>query len=107
MQETGAVDSSGFQVGTNRLNRTAWWQIATLRGVDPYILYAVALVESACNHRSLAKPWPWALNQAGKSILPRSKAEASTPSPVERGVKLTEFDPRVGGRKLADARMQP
>lgn len=76
MLEIGAVHSSRLQAGNSRLNKTAWWQIATLRGVDPYILYAVALVESARIHQSLAKPWPWALNQAGRSILPNSKTEA-------------------------------
>jgi soluble lytic murein transglycosylase-like protein len=58
------------------LQGTAWWQIATERGLDPYILYAVALVESARINDRLAAPWPWALNRQGRPIIPSSRLEA-------------------------------
>lgn len=61
-----------------KLKNTLWWQVARHHKIDPYLLYAVALVESAKN-RDLNKisPWPWALNKAGQSIIPGSKQEAA------------------------------
>jgi hypothetical protein len=60
-----------------KLQNTLWWKIAKLHQLDPYILYAVALVESArgipSNH---VTPWPWAINKSGKSIIPGSQQEA-------------------------------
>ncbi|UOA07416.1 transglycosylase SLT domain-containing protein [Methylobacter sp. S3L5C] len=64
---------------TNHLHNTLWWQIAHRHQLDPYILYAVALVESAksiTNHQ--VTPWPWAINKSGKSIIPASQQEAQT-----------------------------
>jgi hypothetical protein len=58
------------------LQGTTWWQIAMERGLDPYILYAVALVESARINARLAAPWPWALNRQGRPIIPSSRLEA-------------------------------
>ena len=63
----------------SKLQDTLWWQIAKHHQLDPYILYAVALVESAKdsapNH---VTPWPWAINKSGKSIIPASHQEART-----------------------------
>jgi len=60
-----------------KLQNTFWWQVANRNQLDPYILYAVALVESAKgrgeNHIS---PWPWALNKAGKAIIPSTHQQA-------------------------------
>ena len=50
--------------------------MAGKRGLDPYILYAVALVESAKVSKRIAKPWPWALNRQGRPFIPSSLAEA-------------------------------
>jgi soluble lytic murein transglycosylase-like protein len=58
------------------LRDTAWWTVAEQRGLDPYILYAVALVESAKVSKRLAKPWPWALNRQGRPVIPSSLTEA-------------------------------
>lgn len=66
-----------FEAGAIKLRHTLWWQVARERRLDPYILYAVALVESAHStgsHR--VAPWPWALNKAGKPILPSTREEA-------------------------------
>ncbi|MFZ2312010.1 MAG: lytic transglycosylase domain-containing protein, partial [Methylobacter sp.] len=48
-------------IAPSKLQKTLWWQIANRHQLDPYILYAVALIESAKdstpNH---VTPWPWA-----------------------------------------------
>jgi hypothetical protein len=60
-----------------KLQNTLWWKIAKLHQLDPYILYAVALVESAKgNPTNHVTPWPWAINKSGKSIIPGSQQEA-------------------------------
>jgi hypothetical protein len=61
----------------SKLHTTLWWQIAEQHQLDPYILYAVALVESAkANPLNHVTPWPWAINKSGKSIIPASQQEA-------------------------------
>lgn len=61
----------------SKLQNTLWWQIAIHHQLDPYILYAVALVESAkANRLNHVTPWPWAINKSGKSIIPASQQEA-------------------------------
>lgn len=63
---------------TGGLRHTVWWQVAQDNQLDPYVLYAVALVESATGiHTHQVTPWPWALNTSGKSIIPKSQQEAS------------------------------
>jgi hypothetical protein len=60
-----------------KLQNTLWWEIAKHHQLDPYILYAVALVESANgNPSNQVAPWPWAINKSGKSIIPGSQQEA-------------------------------
>jgi hypothetical protein len=60
-----------------KLQNTLWWKVAKQYQLDPYILYAVALVESAKgNPSNHVTPWPWAINTSGKSIIPRSQQEA-------------------------------
>ena len=62
-----------------KLENTLWWHVAKHNHIDPYILYAVALIESAKNSDpNHVTPWPWALNKAGQSIIPASKQEAHT-----------------------------
>ncbi len=64
---------------TSTLQHTLWWQIAKHHQLDPYILYAVALVESAKDSApNYVTPWPWAINKSGKSIIPVSHQEART-----------------------------
>jgi len=61
------------------LTGTIWEKAAGAQGVDPALLYAVTVVESA---RRVApdrvKPWPYALNVNGYnlSLYPQSKQEA-------------------------------
>ena len=60
-----------------KLENTLWWHVAKYHHIDPYILYAVALIESAKNSDpNHVTPWPWALNKAGQSIIPASHQEA-------------------------------
>ena len=62
-----------------KLENTLWWNVAKHHHIDPYILYAVALIESAKNSDpNHVTPWPWALNKAGHSIIPASQQEAHT-----------------------------
>lgn len=58
------------------LRETRWTNIARRHGLDPYVLYAVALTESARISNDLAHPWAWALNRDGKSSYPESSLEA-------------------------------
>ena len=79
IQEVRNVDAGPEKAGASgiKLRNTLWWQVARERRLDPYILYAVALVESAnASGRHRVAPWPWALNKSGKAIIPASKEEA-------------------------------
>lgn len=60
-----------------KLQNTEWWQVARSHQLDPYILYSVALVESAKSKDiNTITPWPWAINKSGKAIIPATKQEA-------------------------------
>ena len=60
-----------------KLRNTLWEEVAKRHRLDPYILYAVALVESAnsADHATIT-PSPWSINKSGKSIISTSKQEA-------------------------------
>ncbi len=71
------ANQTKINVFNSRLQNTLWWQIANRHQLDPYVLYAVALVESAKrNGPNHITPWPWAINKSGKSIIPASQQEA-------------------------------
>lgn len=55
---------------------THWERTARHHHLDPYLLYAIALVESSRIDQGLASPWPWALNKGGKALYPQSFEEA-------------------------------
>ncbi|WP_254786704.1 transglycosylase SLT domain-containing protein [Methylomonas sp. LWB] len=60
-----------------KLQNTQWGQVARRYRIDPYILYAVALMESRKNgEQNRVMPWPWAINNAGNSFIPNSQQEA-------------------------------
>ncbi|OQW67953.1 MAG: transglycosylase [Proteobacteria bacterium ST_bin11] len=62
---------------TTKLQNTLWWQVAKRHQIDPYVLYAVALVESRKHgEQNHVTPWPWAINNAGKSFIPKNQQEA-------------------------------
>jgi len=72
-----AIPSLSANDSSPKLQNTQWWRIARQRQIDPYILYAVALVESAnSDDHTTITPWPWAINKAGKSIISASKQDA-------------------------------
>jgi hypothetical protein len=58
------------------LASTHWSRAANKNGIDPYVLYAVALVESAQVTNGAARPWPWALNEGGKALYPPTSESA-------------------------------
>ena len=60
-----------------KLRNTLWGQVAGRHGIDPYILYAVALTESRKNDgQNHVIPSPWAINNAGNTFIPGSQQEA-------------------------------
>ncbi|MBS4052566.1 MAG: transglycosylase SLT domain-containing protein [Methylomonas sp.] len=62
---------------SSKLQNTIWWQVGMRHQIDPYLLYAVALVESRKHGKqNQVTPWPWAINNAGKSFVPNSQKEA-------------------------------
>lgn len=72
-QQHGRLDTGGSD-----LKRTLWWRSGLDRGIDPYLLYAVALTESARVLNDTVAPWPWALNRKGETIyLDGPKAAAA------------------------------
>ena len=72
-----STHSVNGKVRASTLQNTHWWKIARIHQLDPYILYAVALIESAKSIDVKAiTPWPWAINKSGKAILPATKQEA-------------------------------
>lgn len=59
------------------LTQSPWRQIADTVGVDPFLLYAIALTESGRPEgKNLIAPWPWALNIEGQAFFPASRDEA-------------------------------
>ncbi|MDP2178040.1 transglycosylase SLT domain-containing protein [Methylicorpusculum sp.] len=69
--------SASILPANTSLQNTVWGQIAARHQLDPYVLYAVALVESRKQDpKHQVTPWPWALNHAGKAIMPDNKQDA-------------------------------
>ena len=96
------------RLGISDLTRTVWWQIGLDQGVDPYLLYAVALTESARVSNETAVPWPWALNRNGRTIYPDGPeaAVAHVRSSVAAGnqmidVGLMQVNLRWHGRRVS------
>ena len=77
--ETSLLNSKPLMLETLpiiHLETTIWGDIGTRHGVDPYLLYAVALIESSREIDGRRSPWPWALHQGGKTYYPSSSEEA-------------------------------
>lgn len=58
------------------LSGTAWEAAAVEQGIDPYLLFSVALVESAKHENRSARPWPWALNGPKGNFYGDDRSEA-------------------------------
>jgi hypothetical protein len=75
--KTADIYSKKANTPSSKLQNTEWWQVARSHQLDPYILYAVALIESAkSKDLNTITPWPWAINKSGKSIVLATKQEA-------------------------------
>ena len=60
------------------LKGTAWADVAHEEGIDPLMLYAIALAESGRPaEQGQIEPWPWALNVEGDPIFAASREEAA------------------------------
>lgn len=59
-----------------KLTNTLWGQTAARHGLDPYILYAVALIESGRIEGNQIRPWAWAVNDHGHAYYHSSKEVA-------------------------------
>ncbi|WP_207461283.1 transglycosylase SLT domain-containing protein [Azospirillum sp. SYSU D00513] len=55
---------------------TAWETAAVGQGIDPYLLFSVALVESGKFEQRYARPWPFALNSPSGNFYGRNRTEA-------------------------------
>lgn len=102
----GVLDTNKTRTG---LRNTVWWSAARERRLDPYVLYAVALVESAqIRQRAVVAPWPWALNREGQAIIPGTRAEAGDilRASIDQGIRsidvgLMQVNLRWNGHRVA------
>lgn len=59
------------------LRGTVWDRVATRYHLDPYLLYSVALAESAIPRgAAMTSPWPWVIRSPGGAIYAGSRYEA-------------------------------
>ena len=58
------------------LTGTAWARIAAQHALDPYLLYAVALIESGTGSGGLIAPSAWTIRNEGKPYYYSTKADA-------------------------------
>lgn len=58
------------------LSGTAWEKAAAAEGIDPYLLFSVALVESAKHENRFVRPWPWALTSPKGNFYGGDRREA-------------------------------
>lgn len=87
------------------LEGTAWANIAREEGVDPLMLYAIALTESGRPaEQGKIEPWPWALNVSGDPIFAASREEAATLLAIHRDksidVGLLQVNTRWHGHRV-------
>jgi hypothetical protein len=59
-------------------NDTPWTSVGQEYGIDPHLLYSIALVESmSLWSDGKIRPWRWALNVDGKSYYPKTREDAA------------------------------
>jgi len=68
--------SVGRSVAAVDLSRTIWERVSDKYGVDPLVLYAVALIESGRSDGVQVKPWAWAINEEGRGHYHPNKSSA-------------------------------
>lgn len=101
-----------FGAYSNTLTKSNWGKIATEKGLDPFELYAVSLLESSkYNSNRTITPWPLAINSAGTPILPKSHADAlnALQNELEKGVRsidigLMQINIKWNGYRVNDVR---
>lgn len=70
------------------LSGTDWEQLAAEQQLDPLLLYAVALAESARKRgKGQIAPWAWTLNERGKGLYFTSRDEAA--SHLDQAIRST------------------
>lgn len=69
---TNSVAASAFD-----LRRTAWSAVAAQYALDPYLLYAIALVESNQDTEGGIAPSPYAMATGERSYYPKDRNEAA------------------------------
>jgi soluble lytic murein transglycosylase-like protein len=58
-------------------NDTPWNSVGQEYGIDPHLLYSIALIESmSLWSDGKVRPWRWALNVDGKPYYPKTREEA-------------------------------
>jgi hypothetical protein len=73
---TTAIGSPRYPV---KLNGTTWQSVADEHGLDPWLLYAVAIVETKKARRGrVITPWPWALRSPQGAWYGRNQNELVT-----------------------------
>lgn len=61
------------------LHGTSWDRVAERYRLDPYLLYSVALAESATRRGTgVTSPWPWVIRSPGGSTYASSRDEAES-----------------------------
>lgn len=79
---------------SNTLISSSWGKVAAEKGLDPFELYAVSLMESSkYNSDRTITPWPLAINSAGTPIIPKSIDEALNALAIElkKGVQSIDI----------------
>jgi Transglycosylase SLT domain len=66
----GALTEANTKPASLDLKGTIWDRVGNRYRLDPYLLYAVALTESARVTNGFAEPWPLAIQHQGKAFYP-------------------------------------
>lgn len=106
---TAMMAAVSSPVSAFSLSGTAWEAAAAEEGIDPYLLFSVALVESAKHENRFARPWPWALNGPKGNFYGDDRREAerhlrSMPSADLQRTAVGMMQVYVGahGKRVAD-----
>ena len=89
------------------LTGTDWDRVASTAGLDPLMLYAVALTESGrASTEGRIAPWPWTLNIDGRAHFAETREAAATLLAKHRGksvdIGLLQVNTRWHGHRITD-----
>ena len=91
---------------------THWEQAARRQGIDPLLLHAVALAESAFRRAPRqVSPWPYAIRNGSESVYPPSRAAAqlrlgqllASTSPRQLDIGLMQINLHWHGRRVTSS----